>query len=577
MSLHTHKKNNAEDFIRKKIELFKDSQTEDIQFKEEDVELLISSLVNGEIKDLGGLIALRGFVYQYYVAIKYMVDMLHPSGAWWDSVIFELLDDIVLCSSTGIRFIQVKTGREDGKHKIKANDLYDRKNELNSWLDKLFLNIHAYQQRQDNPQYQLDIDENFKVQFEIACNYPDEQDNYLEPYFTNHRYSLSDEEKHEKDILLNKLENPLDIFKTKDGKKIKISTKHLKDHLTPFTTNWCLSRLYINNLGWFSELEKHIKGRIQDIVDEDSKVLSVGVSEHILEKLLALVVSRTHDDSPNLNKRDLIFTKEEIKKLFDNWKKEAETQAYQASKRTTLLGQFDVCIEELRDIIQRNWKGEIQRSVLERLDWIYSHLTDRFKASGEIDIYEKFLNRLFKMKKTSAPIQLKRSAEKQYLIKSLKYMSVYLSFYKEHRFPYQESSLLFNQGSYVNGHTQTFATFNAQKEIEFDEVKRKIVQAASSCAETQKVKDDYYCLIIDAKESIRSNNPFESISSITTTSAKKKITDIPPNINFIDPKELANIVNSLEESSGQFSFQDEHVLNVWRQTIEQPKPGDDAK
>ncbi|MDA1973112.1 dsDNA nuclease domain-containing protein [Bacillus cereus] len=577
MSLHIHKKNNVEDFIRKKVDLFQSSQAEEVQITEEDIELLISSLVNGEVKDLGGLIALRGFVYQYYVTIKYIVDMLHPSGAWWDSVIFELLDDIVLCSSTGIRFVQVKTGRENGKHKIKVNDLYDRKNELNSWLDKLFLNIHAYQERQDNPQYRLSIDEHFKVQFEIACNYPDEQDNYLEPYFTNHTYNLRDEEKHANDILLDKLEKPLDIFKKQGGKNVKIATKHLKDQLTPFTTNWCLSRLYINNLGWFSELEKHIKGRIQDIVDEKSKVLGVGVAEHILEKLLALVVSRTHDDSPNLDKKDLIFTKKEIENLFNNWKKEAENQAYQASKQKALLGQFDICIEELRDIIKYNWQGETQQNVLERLDRICAHLTVGFKASGEIDIYEKFLNRLFKMKKNSAPIQLTASAAKQYLIKSLKYMSVYLSFYQEHRFPYQDSSLLFNQGSYINGHTQTFATFNAQQEIEFDEVKRKIVQTASSCAETQKVKDDYYCLIIDAKESISSSNPFDSILGITTTSVQKKITDIPPNINFVDPKKLSNIIHSLEERSGQLSFQDEPILNVWRQTIEQPKPGDDTK
>ncbi|MEM5673128.1 dsDNA nuclease domain-containing protein [Bacillus cereus] len=56
--------------------------------------------------------AIRGFVYQYYVAAKYLIDMLFSKTAWWDKVIFELLDDIALCGDKKIRFIQVKTKRE---------------------------------------------------------------------------------------------------------------------------------------------------------------------------------------------------------------------------------------------------------------------------------------------------------------------------------------------------------------------------------------------------------------------------------------------------------------------------------
>ncbi|CUB53642.1 hypothetical protein BN2127_JRS10_02392 [Bacillus subtilis] len=290
-----------------------------------------------------------------------------------------------------------------------------------------------------------------------------------------------------------------------------------------------------------------------------------------------MVVSRTHDDSPSLDKKDLVFTKEEISQLFNTWRKEAVTQIYEASKQKVLLGQFDLCIEELRGIIQRNWDGETQRNVLERLDWIYSHLKERFKNAGDIDTYEKFLNRLFKMKNFNVPIHLNRTAERQYLINSLKYMSVYLSFYTEHQFPHHKSSLLFNEGSSIDGKKRTFATFNAQQEIGFDEAKRKIVQTANSCAETQKIKDDYYCIIIDAKESTRSKNPFESVLGISTTSRQKKITDIPPNINFVDPTKLTDIIISLEENSSQLSFQNEQVLNVWRETIEQHKSGDDAK
>ncbi|MGF2621033.1 dsDNA nuclease domain-containing protein [Bacillus cereus] len=577
MNLHTQKQSNIESYIRKKIELFHDSQNEELKFKEEEIELLVSSLISGDIKDLGGLIALRGFVYQYYVAISYMVDMLHPSGAWWDAVIFELLDDIVLLNETCIRFVQVKTGREDGRHKLKPSNLYDRKSQLNSWLDKLFLNIHTYQLKQKDSAYNINIDENFKVEFEIATNYPEEYDNYLEPYFTNNSYNLPTEERHEKDILPKKLESPLHIFENKDGKKIKIDTQYLENQLTPFNIDWCLQRLYINHLGWFANLEKAVKGKIQDVINEKKSTFSSAIAEYIMDRLLATVVARTHDDSPHLNKRDLIFTREELSTMFDTWKKEAVVQLYEYSKQNSLIGKFDSCVEELQESIKRNWEGETQKALLDRLDWIYLHLLERFKNDSDSHVYEKFLNRLFNMKNVNAPIHLHRTSEKQHLINSLKYMAIYLSFYTEHEFPYLGSSLLFNQGMYGDEEAKTFVTFNAQQEIEFDTAQRRILQIAQKCPETKRIQNDYYCIVIDAKENIDSSDPVGALFGITANSNEKKITDIPPNIRFIDPKQFKTLMHSLEKNSKQVDFQNEALFNMWNQTIEQPTMGDDTK
>jgi len=573
MILTSEKINIVQSYLRKKLEIFQLSH-EELELQEEDIELLISSLITGQIKDLGGLIALRGFVYQYYVTMNYMIDMLHPSGAWWDAVAFELLDDIVLFKNTGIRFIQVKTGREDGRHRIKPGDLYTRKRELNSWLDKLFLNVPYYAQQHENMGYTLNIDSDFKLEFEIATNYPTEYDHYLEPYFMNPKFNLPDNKKHSKDVLLERLQKPQDIFEKKGQRHIKIGTKYLSDELAPFSIHWCLQRLYINNLGYFSHLEKSVKCKIQDILDEHDPALSSAISECILQSLLATLVSRTHDDSPHVNKSDLIFTKEELKKLFTQWRKEAETRIYEASQQKVLLAKFTSCVDELKELIKLNWNGEKQKDILDRLDWIYLQLSDRFRAAGDIDTYEKFLNRLFEMRNHNIPISLDKTNERQHLMNSLKYMSICLSFYTEHKFPYEDSNLLFKQGLFDED-SKTFTIFNAREQVELDTAKRRLIQTVKRCPETQKIQEDYYCIIIDSKENTeKETDPFASLVDISRVDITKRITDVPANVHFVNTKDLQSIISSLQKHS-QLSFQDPKVRAIWNNTIERNKSGDD--
>lgn len=576
MSLTSEKIQSVESYVRKKVEIFQATNNE-LEIKEEDIELLISSLISGKIKDLGGLIALRGFVYQYYVTMNYMIDMLHPSGAWWDAVGFELLDDIVLLKDDGIRFVQVKTGREDGRHKIKPGDLYTRKRDLNSWLDKLFLNIPYYEQRQQDTGYTLNIDENYKVEFEIATNYPIEYDHYLEPYFMNSNFNLSDDKKHSKDDLLERLQKPQAIYEKKASRYVKVGTTELSSQLTPFSIQWCLQRLYINSFGYFSHLEKTLKYKIQDILDESNSALSSAISESILQSLLATLVSRTHDDSPHLNKKELIFTKSELENLFSRWKKEAETHIYESLKQNVLMAKFTSCVDELKSSIKLHWSDEKQKDILDRLDSIYLQLVERFKNEGDIDTYEKFLNRLFEMKNHAIPISLEQTSDRQYLINSLRYMSICLAFYTEHKFPYKNSSLLFKRGFYDNEVPKTFATFNAREQIELDVAKRRIVQTVKKCTETQRVQEDYYCLIIDSKESIEDEtDPFSSLVDISTVNSTKRITEVPPNVHFVNPKDIQKIMGSLQKHS-HLHFQNENVRDIWNKTIEKSKGEGDIK
>ncbi|WP_230163453.1 dsDNA nuclease domain-containing protein, partial [Peribacillus simplex] len=111
---------------------------------------IVANLMAGKFRDLGGLTAMRGFVYQYYVSMYYMMSMISPTReSWWDAVVLEYFDDITLIGEEKIRFIQVKTIREGGDKNHQANNFYTRKSldqvedpksHFNSWVEKNILN-----------------------------------------------------------------------------------------------------------------------------------------------------------------------------------------------------------------------------------------------------------------------------------------------------------------------------------------------------------------------------------------------------------------------------------------------------
>jgi hypothetical protein len=62
---------------------------------------------------------------------------------------------------------------------------------------------------------------------------------------------------------------------------------------------------------------------------------------------------------------------------------------------------------------------------------------------------------------------------------------------------------------------------------------------------------------------------------ISTVENNKRITDVPPNVHFVNPKELRRIVNSLQKKP-HFNFQDQQVREVFNKAIEKNNSGDDT-
>lgn len=99
-------------------------------------------------EEIGGQTALRGFYYQFLVAIEYLVDVLNNH---WDYLALEFHDDIVVGKEDMVRFIQVKTSKRMVEN-VTNTELYRRKvlkridkKSNNSWVDKLLSNSRLFQ------------------------------------------------------------------------------------------------------------------------------------------------------------------------------------------------------------------------------------------------------------------------------------------------------------------------------------------------------------------------------------------------------------------------------------------------
>ena len=109
--------------------------------KNEIIDTLISC--NYTAAEKGGIIAIRGFIYQYLVTIYYMLSVA-TGKIDWDYIVYELGDDVALIKDNKICFCQVKTKMDKGEYiNFTINgDLTKRNKRLDSWLDKLFLNTN---------------------------------------------------------------------------------------------------------------------------------------------------------------------------------------------------------------------------------------------------------------------------------------------------------------------------------------------------------------------------------------------------------------------------------------------------
>ncbi|MGC7810815.1 dsDNA nuclease domain-containing protein [Bacillus paranthracis] len=136
--------------------------------KNKSSEEIMSYLAEIPQGEMGGITAITGFYYQFLIAIKYLIELLDEK---WDYVGIELHDDIVLGKGDLIRFVQVKTSKENVREVSEVPDLYLRKSKKikggderykvnNSWVDKLLSKAEFFRS-----------DAGYLTQFQLVASY----------------------------------------------------------------------------------------------------------------------------------------------------------------------------------------------------------------------------------------------------------------------------------------------------------------------------------------------------------------------------------------------------------------------
>ncbi|KAA0806258.1 dsDNA nuclease domain-containing protein, partial [Bacillus sp. AY2-1] len=221
---------------------------------------IIEGLMTGKFRDLGGLTAMRGFVYQYYVSMYYMVSMIYPRKKnWWHSVVLEYFDDLTLIGEDKIRFIQVKTVKDGGTKNHTPNDFVKRKSlkepetaraHFNSWVEKNILN---YDHFLESSLVEADYKTKLTPQFEIVTNTKQSSLSDLINYTGNINFEIKDGIKSEDKIKLS-------ILKPIEKLGLEFENFAQKE------IDYYLKKLYINKFGSTRELYEDIIDMIEETI-----------------------------------------------------------------------------------------------------------------------------------------------------------------------------------------------------------------------------------------------------------------------------------------------------------------------
>ncbi|RXZ77531.1 DUF4297 domain-containing protein [Paenibacillaceae bacterium] len=552
---------------------------------ENEARCAVRYLLNEDPDDLGGLIALRGFVYQYYVAIHYMVEMLHAEHAWWNEVIFEFLDDVALLGEDKIRFVQVKTVREDGQDRhLKPNTLLKRESGLDSWLDTLFLNLPEFERRQKNIQKQFNTNNEFGVQFEIATN-ASYDNKSLKCYAQNDSYQLPEDSISKEDNLVINISKP--FVKSVKVKKKVVSTQELRfTEMVGHDPEWCLDRFYLNHLGCMTNLKEKIVGKLSDycrrnlaylnnfthtgIIQGKSRLSGDGllydyVARKVFKQLLLRVIERTHkDDLPD--KMLLVFNKSELVQLIQDWQQKAMMEIQKDVEQAVQRGHFVKCFEELREEIDTSWNASLKVDLLNTLGWMYNALEHEV-LNGNPYVYEQFLNRLFYLNNSQLPT-MQRMKDEFYLKESLKYMIICLAFYPDRNFVFSDAQLLFKQGKQGEEAWNLFTMYNAREKETYAQALRKIISRSKDCLFTQSLQQTYYCFVTheDKTQTLSvENDPFASLIPITHNhdNDESEIVEQPQNIKFQKQDKINLVISRFNQPANVRSFQDHEMRAGW--------------
>lgn len=523
---------------------------------------IVSDLMAGKFRDLGGLTAMRGFVYQYYVSMFYIISMIYPKrDSWWDSVVLEYFDDVTLIGDSKIRFIQVKTVKEGGSKAHAPHEFTTRKSlkkpesprdNFNSWVEKNVLNYDYFLENDSI----VNIDKSSYVpQFEIITNTKSKSLSDLMIYTGNVNFEI------EHDI------SPQDKIKA----AILEPVKGLKfEGYSKKKIDYYLKKLYINKFGSTRELYENIIDMIEEtIVISDIRAKSI--AEYVFQKLFAFVISNSHEDNEErLKKSDLVLTKSQINHSMKTWVIEAKELISESSYYDSAVAIFKKVLEELElefktQFVNENFKSEL----LEKLQSVNEHITESNRINSTYCV--SILNKIFNGNNSLSMWDFERGDIKINLKESMRYIIYFLVFYENHSETYKTAKLLFHEGHSSVIDNILFTIYHARNNSNKLTTIEKVKLLLTECQVSRQITLDLYCLLIGTKSDSTSSEVLEILNKLKITdinSNPNKITDVPNNMRFVDVSKIEDLFNGLKEEASLESFKSDNLLPLWKEYLD---------
>lgn len=526
---------------------------------------IINSLMTGKFRDLGGLTAMRGFVYQYYVSMYYMISMVYPKKeSTWNSVILEYFDDVTLIGEENIRFIQVKTVKEEGEKSHAPNNFIKRKSlkdndnpksHFNSWIEKNILNYDYFL---ESDLINARDKHKYKPQFEFVTNTKQSSLSDLKNYTGNINFKIDG------DIGLD------DKLKVGILKPIEKFDFNFRDYAIE-EIDFYLKRLYINKFGSNRVLYENIIDMIEEIILVKD-IRSTSIAEYVFEKLFGFVILKSHEDNEEvIKKEDLIITKVQIKGLINQWVIEAKELISESSYYDSAWSIFSRAILELELELREQFANkDLKSELLNELQLLNEHITENNRVNNTYCVL--IMNKIFNANNNLSIWDFEHGDLKNNLKESLRFVIYFLVFYEEHSEVYNTAKLLFHEGKSDMIDNILFTLYHARNNSNKLTSIEKLKFSLNDCHISRRISLDLYCLLIGTKNDPINPDASKFMSKFkatSTTNAVHRITDVPDNMRFVDVTRIENLFEEFK-SEGIIlnTFKHDDVLQEWKKYLE---------
>lgn len=550
---------------------------------DEERQKFLDAFLDGRHIDFSGVTAIRGFLYQYYVAAKYIIDMLFTHDVWWNKVVYELLDDIALHGEGKIRFVQVKTKREsDLVNNLTLGEICERTNSKGSWLDKLFLlNTHVFDSDEKKIIKNDDLFNN-ELQFELATNVQFNKDIAV---YTKDEKFYTDRDDSEYESLIKNLRKLNLNWKIKEkGHEFIFNVNNYDDSIN--NPIWYLQRFRIKRYGNIVALRAAIVDKIKTHTSGNLDEFHGYKAGIVLDCLIQEIIRKTCQDDDGISQENFIFRKEDLQRQFEEWCEFASNQANKASENDSLRERFMQCFVGLRNEIEAaNWKPNLRDELVDGLTSMQDYLDQQFLTKEDSSSYQRFLQRLFYRNNSQGRFPFDDVKDTNYLYNSLKNLVYLFVLYKQVAYSPKEARLLFQKGLEDGGIWNVFSLYNTRGKEDIELAKKSVRISAAKCAVSQDFNHDYNCLVADYKKvrkrraKVRGQSQkdsvyasvaepvLEKIDPLEYIDSEMKITKKTENIKFSSIDFIEEFFAGLKEEEPEFSFSEEEVIEEWKDLL----------